>query len=406
MHPSAPDVERALNTAFSPHSPINQARFFLGRRQQLREVVDTVRTPGLHATIFGERGVGKTSLASIAKEFLAGVVGISRINCGETDSFGSVLRRSVGALQLSLVHAEPMVGFGERERSVVIDVASRLPGDETLLQPDDAAAMISELPPYVVLIFDEFDRLPRAQTAAFADFVKSLSDRGAAATVILVGVAQDIDALILSHASVERCLRQIPLPRMPDDELGEIVSVGLTEAGFGLASDAPRERILSVSQGFPHYTHLLTLYAARVALDDDRRTIEDADVLEGMRQASERAEQSHREAYYHAVTGTRKRDLWKEVVAACALAETDDRGFFPIRAAQEQLGIILGRPVQQQTLAYHMGNLTDPTRGSLLERTGPERRYRFRFRNPLMRPFILMKSMADGLVSVGQATRM
>jgi transcriptional regulator with AAA-type ATPase domain len=57
------EYERALNIAFSPHTPINKAQFFKGRTEQIRAVTDTIRTPGLHAAIYGERGVGKTSLA-------------------------------------------------------------------------------------------------------------------------------------------------------------------------------------------------------------------------------------------------------------------------------------------------------------------------------------------------------
>ncbi|HXF51326.1 MAG TPA: ATP-binding protein [Dehalococcoidia bacterium] len=391
------EYERAINTAFSPHSPINEARFFAGRTEQVRAVVDTIQTPGLHAAIYGERGVGKTSLANIIKDYLGGqIVGVSRVNCSQQDTFESVIRRSLSAFQLSMSH--PLIGFGQREESTVREVLELLPQDGTTLSPDAVAALLAQLPPHFVLVIDEFDRLPREETAAFADFIKSLSDRGASSTVVLVGVAEDIDALILSHASVERCLRQIPLQRMSEDELSEIIDRGLEATGFALASDAPRKRILSVSQGFPHYTHLLAQHAARTALDSERTTIEDEDVVAGMKTAVERADQSHRELYYKATTGTKKRNLWREVVAACALADTDERGYFSTRAVQDRLSEILGRHIIQQTLAYHLGKLTEDNRGPLLQRVGPERRYRYRFLNPLMRPFITMKAMNDGLI--------
>lgn len=257
---------------------------------------------------------------------------------------------------------------------------------------------MAQLPPYFVLVIDEFDRLDAGQTAAFADFMKSLSDRGATSTVVIVGVAENVNDLILSHASVERCLRQIRLQRMSEPELSDIVNKGLGSTGFDLSSDAPLRRILTVSQGFPHYTHLLAQNAARAALDTEHTTITDEDVVAGMRTAVERADQTHRELYYKATTSTGKKNIWKEVVAACALAESDERGYFSSRAAQHKLSEILRRSIVQQTLAYHLGNLTGESRGPLITRDGPPRRYRYRFTNPLMRPYITMKAMNDGLI--------
>lgn len=390
-----PDLERALNSAFSPHSPINESRLFAGRTSQIRAVVDTVQAQGLHAAIYGERGVGKTSLANTIKDYLRGVVGVSRVNCSQGDTFDAVIRRSLGGFQLSLTR--PQAGFGDREAQVVQEVIGLLPHEETL-SPDQVGDLLAQLPPYFVLVIDEFDRLEASQTSAFADFIKSLSDRGAPSTVVLVGVAENINDLIVSHASVERCLRQIPLQRMSDEELRSIVDIGLQTAGFVLSSTAPLRRIISVSQGFPHYTHLLAQSAARSALDSGRITITDDDVLAGMSEAVERADQTHRELYYRTTTATSKKNLWKEVVVACALAESDERGYFSSRGVQEKLSVILRRPVIQQTLAYHLGNLTDESRGPLLSRDGLPRRYRYRFLNPLMRPFITMKAMNDGIV--------
>ncbi|MGI8925513.1 MAG: hypothetical protein ACR2HN_02555 [Tepidiformaceae bacterium] len=104
-------------------------------------------------------------------------------------------------------------------------------------------------------------------------------------------------------------------------------------------------------------------------------------------------------ADYRATTATRKKNLWRQVVAACALAESDERGYFSIRAVQEQISALAGRAVVQQAVSYHLGKLTEADRGPLLERTGPERRYRYRFVNSLMRPFILMKAMNDGMIA-------
>jgi Cdc6-like AAA superfamily ATPase len=258
--------------------------------------------------------------------------------------------------------AQRQIGFlrgAEDQTKTLIELLPSGPAS-----PDAVATLLAVLPPYCVLIFDEFDRLRPSQTASFADFVKSLSDRGSQSTVVLVGVAEDINSLILSHASVERCLRQIRLQRMSEQELAQIIDEGLAAANFSLESDSPKNRILAVSQGFPHYTHLLGLYAARTALDDTRTVINNMDVIRGTSTAVDRAEQSHLDLYYKATTGTKKTNLWKQVVAACALAEADERGYFSGRAVQESLSGILNRPIIQQTVAFHLGKLTEESRGA------------------------------------------
>jgi Cdc6-like AAA superfamily ATPase len=390
-------AESALINAFSPHAPIRTAALFRGRNQQIREVIDAVRSEGLHVVIYGERGVGKTSLANIIADILRGAVSASRVACGQTDTFSSVMKRATSGIQLFMPQAR--VGFNadsDKRQFSLLEAMSE--ADEW--SPDELAGVLEALNLPLVFIIDEFDRLPKTQAPAFADLMKALSDRHTLATVVLVGVAEDIGELLQGHASIERNLRQIHLPRMSETELGEIVDSGMAMAGFTLSGSQPQQRIIVASQGFPHYTHSLALNAARAALDDDRRIVNDDDVVRGMAEAVRRADQSHRDLYHKASTGTRAKNLWREVVASCAIAAHDERGYFSSRAVQDALGQLLRRPVKQQAVASFLGKLIEEDRGPLLQRIGPERRYRYRFVNPLMRPFILMKAMDEGLLRV------
>ncbi len=77
---------------------------FSGRKDQIYKVLDVIFQTGQHAIIFGDRGVGKTSLANI----LSGVMETFgkkkldplcvRINCDKEDSFKSVWVKIFGEL--------------------------------------------------------------------------------------------------------------------------------------------------------------------------------------------------------------------------------------------------------------------------------------------------------------------
>ena len=67
------DVLRAfrfdtLLEVFSPSAPVDREEIFAGRADQLAALFVVSRQRGQHAVIYGERGVGKTSLARICAE--------------------------------------------------------------------------------------------------------------------------------------------------------------------------------------------------------------------------------------------------------------------------------------------------------------------------------------------------
>jgi Cdc6-like AAA superfamily ATPase len=90
----------------------------------------------------------------------------------------------------------------------------------------------------VVVILDEFDRIRnRDVRREIADLIKSMSDRGDRATLIVVGVADTVTDLIAEHESVERALVQIPMPRMTLSELEEIVRKALPRLKMTIDDD-------------------------------------------------------------------------------------------------------------------------------------------------------------------------
>jgi Cdc6-like AAA superfamily ATPase len=376
-------VERlqALTQAFRPAAPIDRKALFAGRTRQLGDLFDVVDQAGQHALVFGERGVGKTSLVSVAAEVLSAAdVLTARTTCDRSDDFESVWRKALGEIQFTV--SRPGLGFAGAQRDVRMSASSLLAEDAT---PHDVRRGLAALSGSrrVAVFIDEFDRLASGEDRLlFADAIKTLSDELPEATVVLVGVADDVEQLIAEHQSIERALVQIHMPRMSSAELAEIVTGGIERARLTIARDAV-ETIARLAQGLPHYAHLLGQLAARNALEDLRTNVRLGDVNDAVSEAIEKTQQTVRETYRRA-TEENGDDVFSEVVLACALAEADEYGFFSAADLSEPL-------------AEHLDTLAGSADGNLLQRRGTAKP-RYRFVNPLLQPYVLMRALAEGSV--------
>jgi Cdc6-like AAA superfamily ATPase len=392
----------ALAGVFTPAAPVDEKDLFAGRVPQTSDVVDAVSQRGQHAIIFGERGVGKTSLANVVSSFLeeAGKKVLApRVNCDAGDSYDSVWRKVFDQVVIS--RRAKKLGFGTTgEEKAEESLSSTLPAEIT---PDDVRACLVQLGTgcLLIVIIDEFDRLPDGRTSRlFADTIKTLSDQAVPATLVLVGVADNIADLIHEHQSVERALVQIRMPRMSQRELEEIVVKGL--ARVEMTADEPaRKRIATLSQGFPHYTHLLALHAARRAIDRNSASVATEDVEGALPTAIEKTQQSILDAYTRAIASPRRENLYPRALLACALARKDDLGFFSPSDVRDPMSAIMGRRYEIASFVRHLNDFSSDSHGRILQRTGAPRKYRYRFSNPLMQPYIVIQGLSGGLVSAG-----
>jgi hypothetical protein len=229
-----------------------------------------------------------------------------------------------------------------------------------------------------------------------ADTIKTLSDNAIKTTLILVGVADSVDQLIGEHQSIERAIKQVPMPRMSKAELIQIVDNGLTQC-TGLSMDAAvRERVADYSQGLPFYTHLLAREAALNAVRYDRTNITMEDMEAAIREAVDSQLETSLTLYNKAVTAPRG-IYFKPVLLACALARKDEKGFFYATNVVEPLEGIIGKTYGIPQFALHLKDFSEK-RGPILERDGR----RYRFIKPLMEPYVILRGLADGLIKESQ----
>jgi len=388
-----------VGSVFTPGAPINERELFAGRLSQVRQIMEAISQRGYHAVLFGERGVGKTSLSNVLAGFLSDAGKaflLSRVNCDASDTYTSLWRKALR--DIVVTKSRPGIGFTADDIEASHSIVEMLP---EIVTPDDVRRVVTSLARGVILVivFDEFDRVhDKTITSSMADTIKSLSDYSVPATILLIGVADSVDELIKEHQSIERALVQIPMPRMSDEEVEEIIQKGLSRLKLTI-DPTVMGHMVSLSQGIPYITHLLSLYTVRAALQDNMSHITSEHVGVGITRALEQWQQSIKVAYYEATKSPQPGHIYKEVLLACALAEVDDLRYFTAASVRKPLRIITDRQYEIPNFAKHLKELSNPVRGQILQRTGEKRRIRYRFASPIQRPYIIMRGFGDKIIT-------
>lgn len=397
MHPKPKSAEdwatlRAeITEAFSPGAPVQERDLFSGRASQIASLEDAVNQRGRHAIVYGERGVGKTSLANVLalvmhrpnKELV-----YVRVNADPTDTFVSLWKKVFKRMSYVSSTLD-----GAASKRISEDFGSEL-------SPDDVQLVLSEFTSnhVPIIVLDEFDRIKdKTTTQLVADTIKALSDYSVNATIVVVGVAEDVSSLIHGHESITRSLIQIKMPRMSTDELKQLILTRYTRCGIVTDADAVW-KIIFLSRGLPYYTHSLAMHAARYAIDNRKVVVKHHDVDKAVEGAITELDQTIKEKYVMAVRSQRTEDtLYAPVLLACAFAATDELGRFQQSAVAAPLNRILpGKNYQASTFALHMNAFTEQGRGCVLQRFGTARNYRYRFADPMMQPYVILKGLNEG----------
>lgn len=383
----------AARGAFTPTAPVHQRDLFAGRLNQLERLMYSIQQPGQHAILYGEPGVGKTSLGKTLMRALDTMECTSiYVSCTTHDDFSSICRSAFE--KVNVVESEThSVGFSNQKKARQKSLYQMMGGGT--LTPNNVYETLEALcvTHPAVLFVDEFDRIRSRARRPFADLVKSLADSGIQTTLVFIGVAENVEQLIEEHRSTERNLHQIRMPRMSIDELSEVVNRGLAAVSMTIEPLALR-RIAVLSSGLPHFTHLVAQQAAVTAAKDGRTDVSMTDVESGVRNAVEYSQHSLPTAYSRASNSTRS-ESYRNVLLACALAQCDEQGWFTpvdVRNQLDKLGLECGRAATR-----HLAELCKDSRGSILLETGPSRRHTYRFTNPLMQPYVVMRGVVNGI---------
>jgi hypothetical protein len=261
--------EAALKQYLSPTTPIRSAEFLRGRDKRLEEIRRSLVQPGRQIFIYGERGVGKTSVAQTAAfEHQSSSQNPILLGCDPSSGFYRIAQD----LANRLLAADPAILKITNQKKVNAGWApflsleaqqsierGRIPEFRSINEAVGALGYIAlRHSAEPIAVIDEFERIKDpAERMLFADFIKQIGDQSIPLKLIFCGVGTALDELLDSHHSCYRYLSTVQLDRLGYGPRLEIIDGARKALGLYL-DDTTRYRIATISDGFPHYVHLIT----------------------------------------------------------------------------------------------------------------------------------------------------
>lgn len=371
-------------------APIDEEDLFAGRQSEVRRFLETVFAKSKHLVLFGERGVGKTSLSNIFwKRFNKALQSfiVARVQGGPHDNFSTLWIRALEELRAS------GVGMGKAEHvQFETSFESVTPSQ---VRRELQKCGVNAVP---IIIIDEYNEVVEKDAKRLtANLIKELYDFGVTTTVVLVGVAENINELIDDHASTDRAIVQVPLARMSADELKEIIRKRESRTVMKFTADATWT-IIALSRGLPYFTQTLSKHAALHAISKRSITISNDDVEASMDQFIKDSERTFREAYRNA-TRSNQDNFFEQSLLACALAKTDDEGFFTANDVVEPYSAIMKEKKRHAHFEKHLRRFSSDEGGNILIKRGGDRQQRFRFTDSMMQPYVIIAGINNKMVT-------
>ena len=264
-----------VREAFVPSQPVSSRSMLAGRTGPLRDLIQGVEDDRVHVVLYGERGIGKTSLLGVFAELAQDAdYLVVRENCGADTTFDELFR-SVSA-KIPLIYAGAL-DASEAQSRPSGTMADLLP--QSAVGPNQLSRLWSSIVgTRVLVILDEFDRTENPEFHRdVVELLKNLSDTAARVQLVIAGVAQTLSTLLGHSPSIRRNVAGLALSAMSNREIAELIELGERHAAISF-EPAAKERIIKLARGRPYLTRLIAHHASLRAVTSRRTIVDLSDV--------------------------------------------------------------------------------------------------------------------------------
>lgn len=250
-----------------------------------------------------------------------------------------------------------------------------------------------------IIIIDEMERIETsAEREKFAEFIRNIPELDADVRFIFCGIMHDVTEMLQSHALAGRILETIELKRLHHSDLWKI----LTAVAERLKVEIQQEaliRIGQVSDGFPHYVHLIgeSLFWSMFDDEDDVTKSGARHFKVAITGALQRTEAALRAQYEKATHKTRNTADYEEALWALADSTADKRQITEIYESSYKWIMVkrIGRKMlEREQLNQRCLSMRKDTHGCIVAGYGSGW---FAFRENIMRGYVRLSAEAEGI---------
>lgn len=334
------------NDVFIPGKlPLRDTNVYAPRtRENVQKRFEKILSRGHVPIVFGEYGVGKTSMARFVvrnDDARGALVNIESV-AGKclSDVFRRCLELLGYAVQTKRIaaasdtraheqsgHAKAGVGWfesliaskrttthvesGQTEEQMVVTS----PTDSKLLELCEKASL--------VLILDELHKATPEFSRELADFIKAYGNANCIHfRLILLGTSSEASKLVQFDPGIDRLVQEVHLRAMDDGEARVVVESGMNS----LAIQCPQsvaDRLVSLCVGSPNILQYLCLETAESAFDRMPRLVQMTDVDSALQEYVEVREARLYKAYMSAIETVGEKRYRKQILRAIADCEDE-----------------------------------------------------------------------------------
>jgi hypothetical protein len=407
------------NDVFTPGQlPINSTNIY-ANRGEAESLFNKTLKRGMVPVVYGEYGVGKTSMARYAlreKDVQGLLVNIESVadqrldaifsRCLEKLGYAVQTKRITGGSSTNAHEQSGQAGISAGGWANAVVASKRTEAFGATLQSEEQFAVTSPTDSRIIeaceaagiaLLIDELHRATPEFAEDLSKFIKSYGNANCKNfRIVLLGTASDASKLVSSDPGIDRLIQEVHLTSMTTMESDYVVKEGMKALAVD-CDDKISTKLVKTSVGSPSILQYLCLEVAEATFERNPRKVVSSDVQNAVDSFVETKMARLNKAYISAVESTGEIRYRKQILRA--MAECDDE-YVTMEMLKVLVSKYVGKDVPSTSLSGPLRDLKDARYGPVLsdvERPeGVDRLTNYTtFKDPALKAFVRLQILRE-----------